>query len=121
MLLNPARLFLVASAGLLLASCAHQQTMVRPVQPTSAPAITGIAECDSYLASYVACHRAGAIFPASQVPAHYQAMRESLLRQSQVPTIRPELAQRCAALTTQLQQALHGKSCSAATAIQTPR
>ena len=75
------------------------------------PARTGIPVCDDYLASYMACHRAAAIFSADQLPARYQAMRTSLLLDSENPDIRPQLAARCNSLATQLREALHGKSC----------
>ena len=128
-------------AGLLLAGCAHQPAArsgdtasnahsatttpetgsVRPhpaVAARSAPRIasklpeqTGIPACDDYLASYMACHRAAQIFTPDQLPARYEAMRTSLLRDSMNPDIRPQLAARCNSLATQLRQALHGKAC----------
>lgn len=137
------RLTLVtAIAGLLLAGCAHQPaTQTRTSVPVSTtrhaahaqpehatagtagagadadeaglPQRTGIAACDDYLASYMACHRTAQIFTADQLPARYQAMRTSLLRDSQNPDIRPQLAARCNSLATQLRQALHGKPCGA--------
>ncbi len=73
---------------------------------------TGIAACDDYLASYLACHRAAAIFPPNQLQSRYEAMRSSLLRDSKNPDIRPQLAARCNSLASQLRQALHGKSCA---------
>lgn len=75
------------------------------------PDRTGIAACDDYLSSYLACHRAAAIFPPSQLQARYEAMRINLLHDSMNPKIRPQLAARCNSLATQLRQALHGKSC----------
>ena len=117
MLLNPSRLLLVVSTTLLLASCAHQPVAVTSGPSATPRSVTGIASCDGYLASYVSCHRAAGIFPADQLPAHYQAMRDSLLLDSQNPSVRPEMAQRCVVLATQLQQALHGKSCTTARAL----
>lgn len=111
MLLNPSRLLLTAAAGLLLVSCAHQSPAVVPTPAAAEPTVTGIAACDSYLATYLSCHRAAAIFPADQLATRYQTMRDSLLRDSQNPAVRAQMAQRCAVLTTQLRQALHGKSC----------
>jgi len=129
-------------AGLLLAGCAHQQqTTPRTTGATAAPAThparqanqshaghaansstaaedanlpehTGIAACDDYLSSYIACHRAAAIYAPDQIEYRYQAMRTSLLRDSQKPDVRPQLAARCNSLATQLRQALHGKSCT---------
>jgi len=76
------------------------------------PDTTGIAACDDYLSSYIACHRAAAIYAPDQIEYRYEAMRTSLLRDSQNPDVRPQLAARCNSLATQLRQALHGKSCS---------
>jgi hypothetical protein len=76
------------------------------------PEKTGIPACDEYLSSYIACHRAANIFAPGQLPARYKAMRTSLLRDSQNPDIRPQLAARCNSLATQLREALHGKSCA---------
>jgi len=84
----------------------HQQ---RPA--IKLPDKTGIAACDDYLSSYIACHRAAAIFPPDQLPSRYQMMRNSLLRDSLNPDMRPQLATRCNSLARQLRQALHGKSC----------
>jgi hypothetical protein len=78
------------------------------------PSSTGIPACDDYLSSYVACHRAAAIYAPDQIDAHYQNMRTSLLKDSQDPSIRPQLGARCTALAQQLRQALHGKSCTPA-------
>jgi hypothetical protein len=79
--------------------------------PANLPANTGIAACDDYLASYMACHRAANIFAPNQLQSRYNAMRTSLLRDSQDPDIRPQLAARCNSLAGQLRDALHGKSC----------
>jgi len=76
------------------------------------PENTGIAACDDYLSSYMACHRAANIYAPDQIEGRYQAMRTSLLRDSQDPDIRPQLAARCNSLASQLRQALHGKSCA---------
>ncbi|NUO73351.1 MAG: hypothetical protein HOQ10_11630 [Frateuria sp.] len=84
--------------------------------PSELPQNTGIPACDDYLASYVACHRAAAIYKPDQIPARYEAMRTSLLRDSQDPQIRPNLMVRCNALASQLREALHGKSCAGAPA-----
>ncbi|MBB6245624.1 hypothetical protein [Rhodanobacter sp. A1T4] len=77
------------------------------------PDHTGIAACDDYLSSYMACHRAANIFAPSQLQSRYDAMRTSLLRDSQDPDIRPQLAARCNSLASLLRDALHGKSCDA--------
>jgi major membrane immunogen (membrane-anchored lipoprotein) len=76
------------------------------------PDRTGIPACDDYLSSYLACHRAAAIYAPNQLQSRYEAMRTSLLRDSENPDIRPQLAARCNSLATQLRQALHGKSCA---------
>lgn len=75
------------------------------------PANTGIPACDDYLASYRACHRAAAVYPPDQIDFHYRQMRQSLLRDSLSPEIRPQLAARCNSLAGTLRQALHGKAC----------
>jgi hypothetical protein len=81
---------------------------------TAQPAPIGIPPCDAYLASYVACHRAAAIFPPDQIETHYQDMRASLLHDSLDPSVRPQLGARCTALSQQLKQVLHGQSCATA-------
>jgi len=75
---------------------------------------TGIPACDDYLSTYLACHRAAGSYPEEQLLSRYEAMHASLLHDSQAPEIRPQLANRCHSLSSQLQQALHGKSCVAA-------
>jgi len=75
------------------------------------PANTGIAACDNYLSTYLACHRAAHIYAPDQLDNRYQTMRTSLLRDSQDPDIRPQLGERCASLAEQLHEVLHGKSC----------
>lgn len=100
---------LLASGCLLLAACAAPRPHA-PVAPPAA-AITGIPDCDQYLASYAACHRTAGIFPADQVQAHEQSMRQSLLDAAADPGTRPYLAARCRVLATQLEQALHGRAC----------
>lgn len=75
------------------------------------PDHTGIAACDDYLSSYLACHRAAGIYSPSQLPERYEAMRTSLLRDSLDPDIRPQLAARCNSLASTLRDALHGKAC----------
>lgn len=79
------------------------------------PDNTGIPACDSYLSSYVACHRAAAIYKPDEIQGRYEAMRTSLLRDSKDDKIRPQLAARCNSLASQLRQALHGKSCEGGT------
>ncbi|WP_286042555.1 hypothetical protein [Rhodanobacter thiooxydans] len=88
-------------------------TRSRPAAEPELSENTGIAACDDYLSSYLACHRAAAIFPPDQLQSRYEAMRSSLLRDAKNPEIRPQLAARCNSLANQLREALHGKSCAA--------
>ena len=85
----------------------------KPAAESDLSGNTGIAACDDYLASYLACHRAAAIFPPDQLPARYEAMRTGLLRDSKNPQTRPQLAARCNSLASHLREALHGKPCAA--------
>ena len=123
-------------SGLLLAGCTTHPT-TRPTPPTTTtisatppastspqrqsttrntdaglPERTGIAACDDYLSSYLACHRAAHIFAPDQLQSRYEAMRTNLLRDSQNPDIRPHLAERCNSLARSLRDALHGKPCA---------
>lgn len=82
------------------------------VSDAGLPSSTGVPACDDYLASYRSCHRAAAIYPADQIDSRYEQMRHTLLRDSQDPDIRPQLANRCNSLASNLKQALHGKSCA---------
>lgn len=104
------RLLLALCTGLLLAGCATTRP-TRPAAPAAPAVITGVSSCDAYLAGYLACHRAAAIFPANQLQAHYQAMRDSLLQASRDPRTRPYLDARCRLLSSQLSQQLQGHSC----------
>jgi len=83
----------------------------RPAPPGE---IVGVASCDQYLSTYKACHRAAGIYPPDQIDAHYEAMRDSLLRDARDPAKRATLDNRCRALSKLLTDALHGKSCNAA-------
>lgn len=83
------------------------------VENVNLPDHTGIPACDDYLSSYMACHRAAGIFRPEDLPNRYQAMRTSLLLDSENPDIRPQLAARCNSLASTLREALHGKSCAA--------
>jgi hypothetical protein len=98
------------------ATPAHRRAAAGEPATATLPDSTGIPACDDYLASYVACHRAAAIYKPDQIRSHYEAMRSSLLRDSQDAQIRPNLAARCNSLASQLRQALHGKSCASAPA-----
>ncbi|MBD8899737.1 hypothetical protein [Rhodanobacter sp. DHG33] len=99
-------------AGLLLAGCATTPPR-RPAPPPAPPAlITGVASCDAYLSSYLACHRTAGIFPADQLQARYQAMHDTLLQAAQNPQSRPYLDARCRLLASQMSQSLQGRSCN---------
>jgi hypothetical protein len=113
------RLLLPLCAGMLLAACVTTRPS-RPAAPTVQAAVTGVPACDAYLASYLACHRAAAVFPAGQLQAHYQAMRDSLLGASRDPQTRPYLDARCRLLSSQLSQSLPGRSCDAPVTTATP-
>lgn len=102
---------------------AHSVTPVPPTETGAAPrgqlppapnGMVGVASCDQYLSTYKACHRAAGIFAPDQIEAHYELMRAGLLRDARDPAKLNTLDQRCRALSTQLQEALHGKSCNAA-------
>lgn len=116
-------------AGLLLCGCAEpgntrhasparshgsRPAVSSPLEHPAAklPQSTGIAACDDYLASYKGCHLAAHVYAPGQIEAHYQAMRTSLLRDSQDPAIRPQLAARCNALARQLRTVLRDRPCS---------
>lgn len=75
--------------------------------------MVGVASCDQYLSTYKACHRAAGIFAPDQIDARYDMMRGTLLRDAKDPAKRAALDQRCRALSKQLNDALHGKSCNA--------
>lgn len=107
------RLLLPLCTGLLLAGCATTRPSRQAAPPPAPAVVTGIPACDAYLAGYLACHRAAAIFPADQLQAHYQAMRDSLLQASRDPQVRPYLDARCRLLSSQLSQSLQGRTCNA--------
>jgi len=104
------------AAGEEHAAHGNRATSNAPEHSAALPENTGIPACDDYLASYVACHRAAAIYKPDQLQGRYEAMRTSLLRDSQDPATRQTLATRCNSLASQLRQALHGKSCDSAPA-----
>jgi hypothetical protein len=99
--------------GLLLGGCsraAHRETP--PQAPPSRPvATTGIAACDAYLNSYLACHRVAGIYGPDTAQTHYQAMRASLLQDANDPHVRPYLTNRCVGLTQQLAAVLKERAC----------
>lgn len=100
-----------ASSRSSVASKPRPATPAQPETSSGLPTTTGIAACDDYLASYVACHRAADIYAPDQIESRYDQMRHSLIEDSQDPDMRPQLSTRCVALANQLHQALHGKSC----------
>jgi hypothetical protein len=81
--------------------------------PPAPSGMVGVASCDQYLSTYKTCHRAAGIFAPGQIESHYELMRENLLRDARDPVKRTTLDQRCRALSAQLQEALHGRSCNA--------
>jgi hypothetical protein len=91
---------------------ARNATSAHTARERALPENTGIPACDDYLSSYMACHRAAGVFPPGQLQERYSAMRTTLLRDSQNPTTRPHLADRCNMLASVLRDALHGKSCA---------
>ncbi|RUL69603.1 hypothetical protein [Dyella choica] len=102
-----------AAFGLLLGGCG--QAVKRPQAAGPTPkneVVTGIPACDSYLASYLACHRAAGTFPQEALQTHYQAMRDTLLQEANDPGVRPYLANRCVGLAQQLRDTLQGHACT---------
>jgi len=89
-------------------------TTPREQLPPAPNGMVGVASCDQYLSTYKACHRAAGIFAPDQIEPRYELMRSGLLRDARDPAKRATLDQRCRALSRQLQDALHGKSCNAA-------
>jgi hypothetical protein len=102
------------AVGLLLGGCSHavRKEIPPPAPPARQAPLIGIASCDAYLDSYVACHRTAGIYDPSTLQTHYQAMRASLLQDASDPHERPYLANRCIGLTQQLNAALKGRSCT---------
>lgn len=120
--LSPRFTLTMLIAGSLLAGCGGRPAIRANTAPSTRssaaatgilPNKTGIAACDDYLSSYLACHQAAAIYPADQLQARFEAMQTNLLRDSQNPTIRPHLTARCEMLSRQLRERLNGKSCTA--------
>ncbi|RDS84988.1 hypothetical protein DWU98_03350 [Dyella monticola] len=110
----------VLVSSLFLFGCNHATRKPLPavVAPTSS--VTGIAACDSYLDTYLACHRAAGTYPADALQTHYQSMRDTLLQEASDPGVRPYLANRCLGLAQQLRDSLHGHSCAPPTSTTTP-
>jgi hypothetical protein len=100
---------------LLLAGCSHAVKKTAPPAISNTQAITGIPACDTYLSSYLACHRAAGIYQADTLQTHYQAMRDTLLQEAGDPRVRPYLANRCIGLNQQLHDALQGQTCTSNT------
>jgi hypothetical protein len=100
------------ASTLFLFGCSH--AVKKPAPRAATEAMTGIPACDSYLDSYVACHRAAGIYPPETLSAHYQVMRDTLLQESSDPHVRPYLANRCQSLSQQLRDTLQSRSCSPA-------
>lgn len=101
------------ASSLLLFGCS--QPVKKPVPPATSgvSAATGIAACDTYLNTYLACHRAAGTYPPDALQSHYQAMRDTLLQEAGDPGVRPYLASRCQGLSQQLRDTLQGRPCAA--------
>jgi hypothetical protein len=100
-------------SSLLLFGCSHSVKKPAPPATSGASASTGIAACDAYLGTYLACHRAAGTYPADTLQTHYQAMRDTLLQEAGDPGVRPYLASRCQGMAQQLRDALQGRPCTA--------
>ncbi|WP_233841964.1 hypothetical protein [Dyella sp. 2HG41-7] len=98
----------------LLTACSHvaQKPVSLPPAVAKGQTSTGIPGCDAYLNNYLACHEAAGIYDRGLLQTHYQTMRETLLQEASDPSVRPYLADRCAGLTRQLNDALQGRSCT---------
>lgn len=83
----------------------------RETADTPPPGQTGIPACDDYLASYKGCHLAAGIYAPDTIDAHYQSIRDTLLKESRNADKRSALAGRCISLAKLLKKSLHGKSC----------
>jgi hypothetical protein len=101
--------------GLLVSGCNHAARREAPPAPAPSrqAAITGIPSCDTYLGSYLACHRIAGVYDANTLQTRYQAMRVSLLQDANDPHVRPYLAHRCLGLTQELNAVLQGRPCTA--------
>lgn len=76
------------------------------------PTSTGIAACDDYLSSYMACHAVANVYTPDVLQKRYDDIRTSLLQDSVDPATRPQLGARCTAMAKQLRETLHGRSCA---------
>lgn len=103
----------LVALGLLLSGCGQGVRKPQPIVPPQKITLTGIPACDSYLNSYLACHRAAGTYPADSLQTHYQTMHDTLLQEASDPGVRPYLANRCMGLAQQLQESLQGRSCTA--------
>jgi hypothetical protein len=106
------RTSLLVAVGLLVAGCGQEVRKPQATVPLQKAALTGIPACDSYLDSYLACHRAAGTYAADTLQTHYQAMRDTLLQEAHDPGVRPYLANRCMGLAQQLQASLQGRACA---------
>jgi len=110
---------MLAATGLLVAGCGQGVRKPLPTPPPQKVALTGIPACDSYLDSYLACHRAAGTYAADTLQTHYQAMRDTLSQEANDPAVRPYLANRCIGLAQQLQASLQGRACTPSSAPNT--
>jgi hypothetical protein len=103
---------MLVALALSVAGCGQGVRKPQPSVPSQKAALTGIPACDSYLDSYLACHRAAGTYTAEALQTHYQTMRDTLLQEANDPGTRPYLANRCLGLTQQLQASLQGRACT---------
>lgn len=104
--------------GLLLAGCMQQPLSKTPhgegrnegLMSDLTP-LTGIAACDHYLSTYLACHRATGLYPKRELQSRYEGMRSNLLQSSKDARIRPLLAARCRSLSSHMSETLQGRTC----------
>ena len=108
--------------GLLLGGCSHATRKTAPPAPLPPhqAVITGIPACDTYLNSYLTCHRAAGTYSDATLQTHYQAMTQNLQHDANDPLVRPYLNDRCMGLTQQMTAALNGRSCSTQSASTQP-
>lgn len=98
---------------LLLVGCSHTVRPARQHPPSARIANhTGINACDNYLDTYLACHRAAGIYSPDVLQLHYQAIRDTLLREAADLRVRPYLSERCIGLAQQMDAALQGHPCA---------
>lgn len=111
---------MLVALALVLAGCGQGVRKPQPIVSPQKATLTGIPACDSYLDSYLACHRAAGTYTADTLQTHYQAMRDTLLQEANDPGVRPYLANRCVGLAQQLQATLQGRACTSPSVANAP-